>query len=295
MNSRTSEYRSAARAQLARLKPRPRLQKLGPYVIRPSDVDPSWVALYVITWCLAWICAIVRFGVVYAILWVLALISGWPIPVHLLAILAGWAPLILSPATLVLPLGGWWWEQTEGARSPSARERATFEAAFSELTAADPSLSRPHRLSILDVPEANAFVYADTLMITRGALEDPILAALLGHEANHWDTSDGRVSAALHRLTTPPRRPVGFPVKTIAFLATGQLAISLTKVPWAIYWRQREKAADLRSYRLGQGAAFAVWLEVNGLAGDEPTPFRAFTSKALHPWTEHRIDKLETE
>jgi hypothetical protein len=103
------------------------------YLIRPGDVDPGWVVLYAITWALQWICAGVRYLVAYGVLWLVSHIMGWGLPVHDLALLIGFGPLIISLATLVLPLGGWWWEQQSGGRQPSERERTAFDYAFTQL------------------------------------------------------------------------------------------------------------------------------------------------------------------
>lgn len=262
------------------------------YLIRPGEIDPGWLALYAITWAAAWISAILRFGVVYAALWVLTEIAGWSLPIHFLAVLAGWGPLVISIATLVLPFGGWWWEQQAGARAPSEREQATFDAAFSELTRKDATLRPPRRWCVLDSQEPNASVYADTLMVSRGLLEDPFFPAVLAHELGHLNSIDGRLTAALFRLTTPPRTPVRFPLRTIAFLATGRVAMTLTRTPWAMYWRQREKQADKYAAQLGQGPTLAAFLDTHALDGDIPTPFKAFGDTS-HPWTEHRIDHLQ--
>jgi Zn-dependent protease with chaperone function len=262
------------------------------YLIRPGEINPGWLVLYAITWGAAWISAIFRFAVVYAILWVLTEIADWSLPIHFLALVAGWGPLVISVATLILPLGGWWWEQQSGARSPSEREQATFDAAFSELTREDPTLRPPRRWCVLDTQDANASVYADTLMVTRGLLENPFFPAVLAHELGHLNSIDGRLTAAIHRLTTPPRTPVRFPFRTIVFLATGRVAMALTRTPWAMYWRRREQIADEYAAQLGQGPTLAAFLDTHALDGDMPTPFKAFGDTS-HPWTEHRIDHLQ--
>ena len=60
-----------------------------------------------------------------------------------LALMIAYGPLVLSFATLILPLGGWWWEQQSGGRSPSERERLVFEDAMTTLTHHDPTCGRP--------------------------------------------------------------------------------------------------------------------------------------------------------
>lgn len=262
------------------------------YVIRPGEVNPGWVLLYATTWVVQWICAGVRFIVASAALSVLNWITGWGLPVSDLAWLIGFGPLFLSLATLVLPLGGWWFEQQSGGRAPSERERLAFDAAFGELTRVDPSLRPPHRWFVRDEDEPNASVYADTMMVTRGMLDSPFFPAVLAHEFGHYNSSDGRLTAALHRMTVPPRGPVRFPFKILAFLATGRIGMSLVRTPWSMYWRHRESEADQYAAKLGQGPALAAFLDTHALDNDLPTPFMLF-SDTSHPWTEHRIDHLQ--
>ena len=68
-----------------------------------------------------------------------------PRRVNTLALLIAYGPLVLSFATLILPLGGWLWEQQSGGRSPSERERLVFEDAIATLSHADPGLRPPRR------------------------------------------------------------------------------------------------------------------------------------------------------
>ena len=262
------------------------------YLIRPGEVNPGWVLLYAITWALQWICAGVRYLVAYGVLWLISHIMGWGLPVHDLALLIGFGPLVISLATLILPLGGWWWEQQSGGRQPSERERTAFDYAFAQLTQADPSLRPPRRWFITDEDEPNAAVYADTLMVTRGMLDNPFFPAVLAHELGHMNSSDGRVTAAVYRITTPPRNPVRFPFKALAFLSTGRVGMTFVQTPWAMYWRHREMLADQYAAKLGQGPALATYLDTHALDGDLPIPFKAF-GRTSHPWTEHRIDHLK--
>ncbi len=94
-------------------------------LISPRDLSPSWFGLYVLTLVLEWVSVLARFAVAYVVLWVIAQITGWPIPVNLLATVIAWGPLVLSVATLILPIGGWWWELISGGRRPTADERAS--------------------------------------------------------------------------------------------------------------------------------------------------------------------------
>jgi Zn-dependent protease with chaperone function len=129
-------------------------------------------------------------------------------------------------------------------------------------------------------------------MVTRAILDSAAFPAVLAHELGHLNSSDARVTAAVYRLTTPPREPVGFPFRLITYVASGRAAMALTRSPWAAYWRHREKVADEYAARLGQGAVLADYLDTHALAGDLPTPFK-FLSSDSHPWTEHRIEGVD--
>ena len=266
---------------------------LGAYVIRPRDVRPTWLLLYAGTLFMQLFCATFRAWVIsYPILWIAFKLANEPTTyVHDLAFLAGYGPLALSVATLILPIGGWLWQEREGARSPSERERLVLEDALETLKHADPKLRPPRRWCLLDTHELNAAVYADTLMLTRGLLESGYLEGVLAHELGHLNSSDARVTAALHRLTTPPRRRMPKGLRLITLIATGGLPMWLTRAPWGAYWRQREHEADEYAAKLGQGASLARFLETNALDNDLPVPFIWLTDTS-HPHVEHRIDRL---
>ncbi|MGA2454392.1 MAG: M48 family metalloprotease [Solirubrobacteraceae bacterium] len=269
---------------------------LGAYVIRPGEVRPGWLLLYAGTFFLQLFCGAFRaWFVSYPVLWLAFTIIGQSTsPVHDLAFLIGFGPLALSFATLILPLGGWFWEQRVGGRSPSERERLVFDDAIATLQHADPSLRPPRRWAVLDEHHFNAAVYADTLIVTRGLLESGYLEAVLAHELGHLNSSDARLTAALHRLTTPPREEVRRGLRTITLIATGGLAVWLTRAPWGAYWRSREHHADEYAVRLGQAKSLARFLETNALDDDLPVPFIWLTD-ASHPPVEHRIDRLSHE
>jgi hypothetical protein len=110
------------------------------YLIRREELNPGWLGLYAVTFVLQCVCAAARYFVAYGVIWVPDKIEYLGLPVKDLALLIAAAPLLISLATLVLPLGGWLFEQQSGGRSPSERERTAFDYAFAELTRADPSL-----------------------------------------------------------------------------------------------------------------------------------------------------------
>jgi Zn-dependent protease with chaperone function len=262
------------------------------YVISTEDLAPGWVALYAVTFALQIVAVVLRFFFSFTLLLLLLTILGRSTShVELLSEIIGWGPLVLSLATLILPVGGWFWQQQSGGRAPSQRERLLYDDAIAVLRAADSGLRPPRRWFVLDEPFINAAAYASTLMLTRGLLESGYLEPVLAHELGHLNSSDSRLTAALHRLTTPPRRHLGFPFATIGFPASGGLGIWLTRMPWAAYWRAREFAADQYAAKLGQGQALARFLDTNALENDLPVPFMWLTEHS-HPATEHRIDRL---
>lgn len=271
--------------------------RLRDHLIGLADLNLGWIPLYVATFALAFLCGWLRSIAAALILLIVQLFTillfDLRLPVKMLALVIGFGPLLISLATLVLPLGGWWFQQSEGGRKPSEREEAVFDAAFEQLRSADPGLRAPHRWFVLDSPEINASAYGNTLMVTRGLLDSYGLVAVLAHELGHLNSSDARVSAAVYRLTTPPREPLGKPLRTLGWLISGRAAIGVMRSPWAMYWRRREIVADAYAARLGQGPELAAFLDTNVL-DDMPTPFKAFGASS-HPWTEHRIDGLEAE
>jgi Zn-dependent protease with chaperone function len=240
------------------------------YLIGLQEISPGWVGLYAVTFAIQLLCAAVRGVIAYPV---------------------GYGPLILSGATLILPLGGWLWQQQSGGRAPSERERLIYDDALDRLAQANPGLRAPQRWFVLDEPVLNAAVYANTLMLTRGLIESGYLEPTLAHELGHLNSSDGRLTAALHRLTVPPRNRLRFPLKTLGLIFSGGMGVWVMRVPWAAYWRAREYQADAYAATLGQGQALASFLDTNALENDLPIPFMWLTQTS-HPYTEHRIDKL---
>jgi Zn-dependent protease with chaperone function len=273
--------------------PLPQAAPSGSHLISRREVSPSWLLLYAATFALQALCAGFRAFVAYPTLWVAFTILGWPkAALHPLVLLIAYGPLALSLATLILPAGGWWWQQRIGARAPSERERLIYEEALRELTDQNPSLRPPRRWCVEDEPTPNAAVYADTLMLTRGLLESAYLTPVMAHELGHLNSSDGRLTAALLRMTTPPRHAVRKPLHTIAFITTGAIATWATRIPWSAYWRTREYAADTYAASLGQAQPLSMFLDTEALEHDLPLPFPWLHDRS-HPPTEHRLDRIE--
>lgn len=268
---------------------RPRTVK---YVIGPKEVSASWVILYVATFALQVPCAAIRAFVAYPPLWLAFKLVGQPTSiVHEVALVVGYGPLALSLATLILPLGGWWWEQSEGGRTPSEREQLVYEDAIEQLRQADPNLRVPRHWFVIDQESESAAAYADTVMVSRGLLDSGYLEGVLAHELGHMNSSDARVTAALCRLTTPPREKVRRGLRTLCFVASGAIGMWPLRAPWAGYWRSREHRADQYAANLGQAGSLGEFLDERRQTIDLPVPF-VWLSEESHPWTEHRVERL---
>ncbi len=259
-----------------------------------ADAEWSPVAaalLYACTLTLQLLCAWIRSLVALPLVWLTLLGLGWTSATFSITLAIGFAPLGISLLTLVFPYGGWFWQASCGGRTPSARERATYEKALHGLLEGNASVRGPRAWFVTDRNDLQAAVFADTMMVTRGLLNSHWLAAVLAHELGHINSSDGALTAAVHRLTTPPRREFALPWRAISFFATGEAASWLLRLPWATYWREREFAADSYATTLGQGQALADFLQENALEHDLPVPF-PWLSNRSHPSTEHRIERL---
>lgn len=268
---------------------RPRTVK---YVISPKELMGSWVILYAATFALQLPCAAIRAFVAYPPLWLAFKLVGQPTSiVHDLALVAGYGPLALSLALLILPFDGWWWEQSAGGRALSEREQLVYEDAIEQLRQIDPKLRVPHRWFVLDEDIENGAAYGDTVMISRGLLDSGYLEAVLAHELGHLNTSDARLSASLLRITTPPRGEVRRGLRTLCFIASGAIGMWPLQAPWSAYWRSREHKADQYAAHLGQAHTLSEFLDERRALIDLPVPF-IWLSEKSHPWTEHRVERL---
>src|SRR5580704_9020435 len=121
--------------------------------------------------------------------------------VELALIPTGW-----SIFALLTPFGGgWWWRANMGGRDPSEREQAAYHDAIQLLQAyATGPLRLPRLWFVTDEPQPDAAVCGDTLMLSRGLLENEQLPAVLAHELGHLATSDGKLTAAINGLIINP-------------------------------------------------------------------------------------------
>jgi Zn-dependent protease with chaperone function len=271
-------------------------RRLPGHLFGLRDLGWGWPPLYAFTLGLQFLTGFLRSLVAALVLLIVNVFTKWwfsvDLPVNLLALVIGYAPLFISLATLIWPFGSWFWQQALGGRTPSEREQAVLDLAMARLREADPSLRGPARWIVVDTGEANAAAYANAIAVTTRMLASPALTPTLAHELGHLNCGDARVTAAVKRLIIPPERPIEpiFPI--LGPLLSGRLAMGLTAIPWGAYWRRREGAADAYAARLGQGGELAGFLD--DLGGDVATPWKAFGASS-HPWTEHRIEALEED
>jgi Zn-dependent protease with chaperone function len=247
-------------------------------LVRGREAALMAAALYAASLAAQFLCAFARALAATPALWLALMILG-----------RSTAPAYTL--TLVFPRGGLWWQAQSGGRAPSGRERLIYEDALSVIQAADATVRAPRRWFVLDEPEPAAAAYGDAVMLSRGLLESGWLEPVLAHELGHVNSFDARLTAAVWRLGTPPRRPLPFPLRAVGALVSGEAGAWLMRVPWASFWRAREFAADGFAAGLGQGEALASFLESNALAQDVPVAFPWLKDHG-HPPTEHRIERL---
>jgi Zn-dependent protease with chaperone function len=263
-----------------------------------------------------------RILLTFAVVAIVLLINGQALfgagsPAELALIPTGWAIF-----ALVTPLGGgWWWRANMGGRDPSERERTAYNDAVELLRAhASMPLRLPSLWFVTDEPQPDAAVCGDTLLLSRGLLENEYLPAVLAHELGHLATSDGKLTAAINRLIINPlpktREKQERQGNNIVVLGTERLLLAVTLfgatlwvgrlvirfargglglrflgAAWGSYWREREYTADQYAATLGQADELADFLEVHALIHDHPVPF-IWLTEHTHPPTELRIDKL---
>jgi len=293
-----------------------------PRVLRLPSIPT--LALYATTVVAEIPVIITRILLTFAALTIFMLVEGKPLGeadslVELALIPTGWSIL-----ALITPFGGgWWWLNNMGGRPPSEREQAAYQDAVQLLEGyATGPLRLPSMWFVTDEPQPDAAVCGDTLMLSRGLLENDYLPAVLAHELGHLATSDGKLTAALNRLIINPlpkvrekqrqQREHGrvmvvggdrllltvtvfgallWVLRLVIRFARGGLGLWFFGPVWGSYWREREYTADQYAALLGQAEELADFLEVHALIHDHPVPF-IWLTEHTHPPTELRIDRL---
>jgi len=180
-----------------------------------SEKDVNRLALYGLTV----VCEIPAMMARYAATMLAATVATWATgeghSATTLAEVAAVGPIAWSALALITPRGGaWWWRQRTGGRAPSEREREVYTSAMRRLWAGTTiPLPMPASWFVLDIPQCEAAVYGDTLMLSKGALElkDSHLQALLAHQLGHLQGLDAKLTVAVNRLMLKPFRPLARP------------------------------------------------------------------------------------
>jgi Zn-dependent protease with chaperone function len=283
------------------------------------------LGLYAATLALEWIVTCWRFFVILVATTILYFLTGGHVDLTSLVLFA-YFPSMWSLIALSRTVGwigtGQWWRTRVGGREPSTRERRLYDEAMLMLEERAPGqLRRPKDWFVVDLPEPEAAVCGQSLMLTRGMLDSPYLPAVLAHELGHLATWDARLAAAINRLIIHPMKeprpdqeryerqapiplgndPVSQTIIVVGIFSTimrialrwcrGGIGLWLLKPLWGRVWRESEYAADQYAAMLGQGHDLADFLQINALVFDQPVPF-TWLSAHTHPPTELRIDRL---
>ena len=260
------------------------------------------IVLYLITLVCQVPGAFARGIATFLFLAVCQFLTGWPIPVQVLADVLAGAPLALSALCLLCPpimdpLVGNWWEYDCGGRPPEEDEQDAFDYAFGLIQEVYPEARPPRHWFVAEDPGQGAAAYAASIRVDRGLLEEPAAAGTIGHEYEHIIAGDARMDAALHlQLWWPMDTPKVWEMRSLPFraflwLAGGQAALWFTANAWESYWRAREYDADQYAFKIDQGDEVADYLEEQSLPYERPVRRMRF-SRASHPYTKPRITRL---
>jgi Zn-dependent protease with chaperone function len=215
----------------------------------------------------------------------------------LIALGVGMFPILRSVFMAVTGLGdGWFTRQSKGARLPSNRERERIYGLMSKWAKESPEPIRmPDRVYILDTGEThNSFAIGKSIFIFRGAIATPHFAGILAHELGHVNAFDSRVVLAINGL-----EPQALNLVRGKLPLAGSLHFFLSARPvmnrlfgFTYHWwsRRREFDADLFAARCGVAPDLISCLE-DLHDFDAPMPW---TIGQSHPYTEFRIDRLES-
>ena len=112
-----------------------------------KDFGLRWPVLYAVSFAAQFGTGFIRSLSAALVLLIVNLFTVWwfglHLPVDLLALVIGYAPLLVSLATLILPFGGWFWQQSEGGRRPSEREQAALGRPSRSCARPNPACGRP--------------------------------------------------------------------------------------------------------------------------------------------------------
>lgn len=259
--------------------------------------------LYLITLFCHLLSGFARGVLVYLVLWFIGLFAPFAIPANLIANVAAYALLVLSPLSLIFPplqwIMGYWWEMESGGRKPVQEELEAYERALDSIALGDEWFKSPRHWFVEEEAGYNASVFAHSVSVTRGLLEDPEAApAFISHEYPHLRLGDGRMMCALQLLVPyPMERPELRPLRSLPFrgllwVASGSAVEWFFASAWQTYWRSREYVSDNYTIRVGLSPAFARSLRRHSLPHERPRRWMCF-SVASHPYTKQRMARLE--
>jgi Zn-dependent protease with chaperone function len=284
-------------------------------------------ALYLLTFALACVAALVRFalgwlmGLVLGLLCVvvpsgglfglwgaLALFGSFLPSAVVCGCIFAAAPLAFSLAAFVVPSREPLWRRWVGARPASAEEIELIDSIVSVFGEVDPRCMRGFRCYVLDLPRPQAFVRGQVPVVSTGLLRCEGLPGALGHELGHLVSWDGSLTAAVDRLGLwgdplgPPEGGYGERVVWSAAFLWGTVRWSVRIAGagwvfafvdplWAAFWRSRERAADAYAARLGQAEVLADHLEEVEQPWERPRRYR-FVDPYDHEPVALRIERL---
>jgi Zn-dependent protease with chaperone function len=258
--------------------------------------------LYLLTLFCHLLSAFARGVGVYLVLWFIGLFAPFSIPANLIADVAAYGLLAVSPISLIFPplqwIMGYWWEMNSGGRRPVQEELEAYERALDAIALEDHWFKSPRHWFVEEEAGHNAYVFAHSMCVTRGLLEDPEAApAFISHEYPHLRMGDGRLSCALQLLAWPMEKPKlrplrSLPLRGLLWVACGAAVDWFFASSWETYWRSREYVSDNYTIRVAQGPAFARSLRRHSLPHERPIP-RMIFSVASHPYTKQRMARLE--
>jgi Zn-dependent protease with chaperone function len=259
--------------------------------------------LYAITLFCHLLSGFARGVIVYLVLWFIGLFAPWSIPAEHIAWVVAYGPLVISLLSLFFPplqwIMGYWWEMDSGGRRPTQDELETYERALDSIALEDERFKVPRHWFVAEEDGYNASVFAHSVCVTRGLLEDREAApAFISHEYPHLRLGDGRMMCALQFLLLWPMEipelgPLrSLPLRGLPWVASGAAVDWFFSNPWQTYWRSREYVSDNYTIRVGQGPAFARSLRSHALPYEQPIRRMRF-SAASHPYSKQRIARLE--
>lgn len=232
----------------------------------------------------------------------LILSAATGVSIHIPAYTIAIASFAFAALALIFPAGdGWLFRYACRGHKPLPGEREKVGKAIAQLRRLAPQpLTLPADWFVVISNTPAAAVYGETLVLTSSLLDSQLLHAALAHQIAHIERGDGRLTAAIARLTlTPPpmlhlqghpvrpHRPRGHPIKLIGLIfkyARGGYGISL------LNWL-RESIVIAAEHSALFDAAKRVKPPPLGAVRVEPSPLCAFLE--MHPVPEHRLLPLE--